>query len=158
MKSHGNRLFLLLTLVASAPTAHAAPATEFCKVLRAFVASVQPDETRGVTFRTSWGSNFNDALEPAMAAKRCEHGGDEPGRNVCAYLMEHGSIEFAQSDVKNAVSCFLRGTRFGQGLSLEHIGVQFTHGSDSRGAMVGITFEEDTDIGGMAFQLVAEGY
>lgn len=158
MKRHGKRLFLLLALAACAPAVYAAPATAFCNVLRAFVASVQSGETGGFTFRTSWGSHFNDAPEPAMAAKRCEHEGDEPGRNVCAYLMTHGSIEFAESDVKNAVSCLSRGTRWGHGLSLEHVGVEFTHGSDRRGAVVGITFEEDSAIGGMAFKLVAEGY
>jgi hypothetical protein len=122
------------------------------------VASVQPDETREFTFRTSWGSNFKDDPEPAIAAKRCEHGGYNPAKNVCTYLMEYGSTEFTGADVKDAVSCLSRKTKFDRRLSLYLASFHFSYGSDDRGALIDITFKEDPIVGGMAFRLVADGY
>ncbi|RYG58509.1 MAG: hypothetical protein EON60_13015 [Alphaproteobacteria bacterium] len=158
MKLRSNSWLLLLAVAAWLPAAHASPAPEFCKVLRAFVASVQPDETREFTFRTSWGSNFKDDPEPAIAAKRCEHGGYNPAKNVCTYLMEYGSTEFTGADVKAAVSCLSRKTKFDRRLSLYLASFHFSYGSDDRGALIDITFKEDPIVGGMAFRLVADGY
>ena len=122
------------------------------------MASVQPDETREFTFRTSWGSNFKDTSEPAIVAKRCQHEGYEPAKNVCAYLMEYGSTEFTGEVVKDAVSCLSRKTRFDRRLSLNLANFHFSYGSDKRGALVDITFKDDPVIGGMAFRVVADGY
>lgn|SRR5690606_17272690 len=158
MKVRRSSLFILLAAIAWASSAHASPAPEFCKVLRAFVASVQPDETREFTFRTSWGSNFKDDPEPAMGAKRCEHEGYGPAKNVCVYLMEHGSTEFTGVDVKDAVSCLSSKTQFDRRLSLNLASFHFSYGSDSRGALVDITFKDDPVVGGMAFKVVADGY
>jgi hypothetical protein len=138
--------------------AHASPPPDFCKVLRAFVASVQPDEAREFTFRTSWGTNFKDDSEPAIGAKRCEHEGYGPAKDVCTYLMEHGSTEFTGADVKDAVSCLSRKTRFDRRLSLNLASFHFSYGSDNRGALVDITFKDDPIVGGMAFRMVADGY
>lgn len=158
MKVRSNSLFSVFVAVALAPAAHAAPRPEFCKVLRAFVVSVQPDETREFTFRTSWGSNFKDAIEPAILAKRCEHGGYAPAEVVCAYLMEHGSTEFAGVDVEDAVSCLSRKTKFDPTLSLDAADFSFSYGSEDRGALIDVTFQEDPVVGGMAFRLAADGY
>lgn len=158
MKVRSNSWSLLLVAVAWVPTTHASPAPEFCKVLRAFVASVQPDETREFTFRTSWGSNFKDDPEPAMGAKRCDHEGYGPAKNVCTYLMEHGSTEFTGVDVKDAVSCLSRKTQFDRRLSLNLASFHFSYGSDNRGALIDITFTTDPVVGGMAFRMVADGY
>ena len=122
------------------------------------MASVQPDETREFTFRTSWGSNFKDTSEPAIFAKRCQHEGYEPAENVCAYLMEYGSTEFTGEVVKDAVFCLSRKTRFDRRLSLNLASFHFSYGSDNRGALVDITFKDDPVIGGMAFRVVADGY
>jgi hypothetical protein len=158
MKVRRNSFFLMLAATSSAFSAHAAPAPEFCKVLRAFVTSVQPDETREFTFRTSWGSNFKDDPEPAMWAKRCEHEGYGPAKNVCAYLMDHGSTEFTGVDVKDTVACLSPKTKFDRGLSLNLASFNFSYGSDNRGALIDITFKDDPVAGGMAFKVVADGY
>ena len=158
MKVLRNLWFLLLASVALVPAAHAAPAPEFCKLLRAFVASVRPDETREFTFRTSWGSNFRDDPEPAMGAKRCDHDGYGPAKNVCAYLMEHGSTEFPGADVKDAISCLSRKTQFDRRLSLNLASFHFSYGSDNRGALIDITFTADPVVGGMAFRVAADRY
>lgn len=153
---------MLLVLVATQmPVAQASHAPEFCRVLRAFVESVQPNETREFTFRTSWGSDFNDAQDPGafvFGSKRCEHGNDEPGEKVCAYLMEHGLMEFTEVNVKDAVSCLSRRTRFDPRLSLNEASFHFGYGSENRGALIDITFKADSVVGGMAFTLVANGY
>ena len=158
MKVRSSLWFLPLAVAAWAPAAHSSPSPEFCKVLRAFVTSVQPDETREFTFRTSWGSNFKDDSEPAIGAKRCEHEGYDPAKSVCTYLMEYGSTEFTGADVKDAVSCLSRKTRFDRRLSLNLASFHFSYGSDDRGALIDITFKEDPGVGGMAFRLVADGY
>jgi hypothetical protein len=151
-------LLVMFSAAAGMPAAQAAPAAEFCRVLRAFVASVQPDETREFTFRTSWGSNFKDVAEPAMSAKRCEHGNYAPAERVCAYLMAHGSTEFAGANVKDGVSCLSARTKFDSRLNIEEADFSFSYGSQNRGALIGVTFKEDADVGGMAFRLVADGY
>jgi hypothetical protein len=158
MKVRGSSLFLVLAAMVGVPAAHASPAAEFCRVLRAFVVSVQPDETREFTFRTSWGSNFNDATEPAFFAKRCEHKGYAPAEKVCVYLMEYGSTEFTGVDVKDAVSCLSRKTKFDPRLSLNEADFHFSYGSENRGALIDITLKGDPAVGGMAFRLAADGY
>lgn len=158
MKLCRNSLLLFLAAIVWPSLVHASPPPEFCKLLRAFVASVQPDETREFTFRTSWGANFKDDSQPAMGAKRCEHEGYDPAKNVCEYLMEHGSTEFTGVDVKDAVLCLSRKTRFDPRLSLNAADFSFSYGSDNRGALIDVTFNKDTVVGGMAFRLVADGY
>jgi hypothetical protein len=157
MKIFGSSI-LVLAAIAAAPAAHASPAPEFCRVLRAFVDSVQAGEKRQFTFRTSWGSNFKDTAEPAIFAKRCAHESYAPAEKVCTYLMEHGSTEFTGVNVKDAVSCLSRKTAFDPRLSLNKMDVSFRYGSDSRGALVDITLNDDSEFGGMAFRLVADGY
>ena len=158
MNLRGSSIVLLVAAAAVMPAAYGAPATEFCEVLRSFVESVQPDEAREFTFRTSWGTNFKDTEEPAIAAKRCDHQGYAPGESVCAYLMEHGSTEFSSVTVKEAISCLSRGTKFGTDLSLGEGAFSFSYGSEDRGALIDITLGEDPVIGGMVFRLAAEGY
>ncbi len=151
-------LLVMFSAVAGLPAAQAAPNAEFCRVLRAFVVSVQPDETHEFTFRTSWGSNFKDVAEPANSAKRCEHGDYAPAQKVCAYLMAHGSTEFAGVDVKDGVSCLSARTKFDLRLNIEEADFSFSYGSENRGALIDVTFKEDAAVGGMAFRMVADGY
>ena len=150
----------LATAIAAAalPSAHASPPSELCEMLRSFVESVQPGEVREFTFRTSWGSNFKDVDEPAIAAKRCNFNGYEPAMVVCAYLAEHGSTEFAGINVKNTISCLSRETNFGPTLRLASGDFSLRYGSDDRGALIDISLQQDEKVGGMAFQLTADGY
>lgn len=147
----------VLILAAAAPVAQGSPPTELCKLLRVFAASVQSGETGEFTFRTTWGSNFKDAAEPAMSAKRCEHAGYAPAEKICAYLMQQGSVEFPGTTVKESVACLSRGTAFDRGLSLDRGAFSFPYGSAHRGTRIDIDFDADAEIGGMAFRLTVAG-
>lgn len=117
-----------------------------------------PDESRVLTFRTIWGDQFKDAVGPAFAGKRCEHGGYAPGERVCTYLMEHGSMEFSEKTAKEAITCLCRGTQFGRGLELRSGSFTLRYGGDYRGADVDIAFAEDAEVGGMALKIEVEGF
>jgi hypothetical protein len=158
MKAICVSLLAMLSAVVTVPKAQAAPTSEFCRALRAFVVSVQPDETREFTFRTSWGANFKNAVEPAISAKLCEHEDYAPAERVCAYLMDHGSTEFAGANVKDAVSCLSHKTRFDSRLSLNEADFSLSYGSENRGVLVDVTLKEDAEVGGMTLKVVAHGY
>jgi hypothetical protein len=158
MKTPAASIVLTASLAALSPTALASPPSELCKVLRSFVDSVRPDETREFTFRTSWGENFKDTTEPAFFAKRCVHDGYEPAKKVCDYLVEHGSTEFAGANVKDAISCLSKKTQFAPLMQLDSGAFSFSYGSDNRGALIDITLQQDAEVGGMAFRLEADGY
>jgi hypothetical protein len=156
MKSRALALgFGIITLTANFP---AVAEDGLCKSLRSFIASVNPNETRVLKFRTSWGSNFKDDDEPAFAAKRCEHGGYDPAKAVCDYLMEHGATEFSGNNAKSAVSCLSKQTRVAAGLQIHSVSVSFSVGTENRGSLVDIDFVEDPDLGGMVLSISADGY
>ena len=140
------------------PVAHGARPSELCKALLDFAASVQADEKREIAFRTSWGSNFKDSSEPAVFAKRCSHNGYDPAKRVCDYLMGQGSAEFADANVKNAITCLSRKTHFAPLFKLNAGDFSFNYGSPNRGALIDISLRDDKAIGGMIFQLAADGY
>lgn len=144
---------ILLTVLA---TAHAAPPTEFCNVLRAFVDAAPPGQPRSFAFHTVWGTNFKHAEEPALSAKRCDHGGDPAAQAICAYLMKHGQTEFADATVMDAVSCLSSATTFDRSLRLHNAELTFRHEAMNGGATVTVTFGEDMQQGGMVFRFQAE--
>lgn len=154
------RMLLPVALIAlaAAPAAHGSPPSEFCKLLRAFAASVPPGEIREFSFRTSWGSGFKDAAEPAaISAKRCEYAGYAQAGKVCAHLMRQGSVEFPGTTVKESIACLSRGTAFDRGLSLDRGAFSFPYRSAHRGTRIDIDFDADAEIGGMAFRLTVAG-
>jgi hypothetical protein len=156
MKSRASALcFGLIMLAANVP---AAAEDGLCKSLKSFVSSVKPDETRVLKFHTSWGSNFKDDDEPAFSAKRCDHGGYDPAKAVCAYLMEHGATEFSGNNAKSAVSCLSSQTHVAAGMQIHSVSVSFSVGTESRGSLVDIEFVEDTILGGMVLSITADGY
>lgn len=133
-----------------------------CGPWRAFVASVQPGETRSLAFRTSWGSGFKDDEDPsgqfAMSAKRCEHHDYGPAKSVCAYLMEHGAVEFSDWNFKDAVTCLSGKTQLDPRLSFSTAAISLRYGTDDRGANVDLEFVEDSQDGGMVLKVTAAGY
>jgi hypothetical protein len=129
-----------------------------CKPLKAFVASVGPGIIQELVFYTSWGSGFKGDKEDSIYAKRCAHGGYAPAKAVCDYLMASGEIEFSGNNVKRAVSCLSRDTRFSRDLRLDRGDFQFTYGTDNRGQIVKISFSEDSGLGAMALRITAHGY
>lgn len=149
---------IALSVFAMLPTAHAAAPMELCKLLRTFAESIPPNSEQEFTYRISWGENFKDSEEPVLGAKRCEHNGYGPARNICSYLMEHGSIESAGVIVKHAVSCLTRKSRFDPSLRIHSANLSFSYGRRNRGALIDLIYEEDKEIGGKALRLVATGY
>ncbi|QWF16911.1 hypothetical protein [Lysobacter capsici] len=150
--------FVALSLSAMLPTAHAAAPMELCKLLRSFAESIQPNSEQEFTYRISWGENFKDSAETVLGAKRCEHNGYGPARNICSYLMEHGSVESAGVIVMHAVSCLTRKSRFDPSLRIHGANLSFSYGGRNRDALIDLTYEEDKKVGGMALRLVATGY
>ena len=133
-----------------------------CGQWRAFVASVQPGQTRSLAFRTSWGSRFKDDQDQSgdyvMLAKRCEHHEYGPAQAVCAHLMEHGAVEFSDLNLKDAVTCLARNTQLDSKLSFENALMSLTYGTDDRGAHVDLEYVEDPRVGGMVLKVTAAGY
>ena len=149
---------IALSLFAMLPTAHAAAPMELCKLLRTFAESIPPNSEKEFTYRISWGENFKDSEEPVLGAKRCEHNGYGPARNICSYLMEHGSIESAGVIVMHAVSCLTGKSRFDPSLRIHSANLSFSYGGRNRGALMDLIYEEDKKIGGKALRLGATGY
>jgi hypothetical protein len=112
-----------------------------CASLNTFVVSVKPDEKHKIEFRTSWFSNSKDP-EVGQIGKRCDHGGYEPARAACAVLMKNTSIEFAGSNAMRIIECLSPGTRFSSDMQLDHIDVEFQHGSESRGQLISLQLKE----------------
>ena len=156
MKSRALALvFGIITLAIDVP---AAAEDGLCKSLKSFITSVKPDETHVLKFHTSWGSNFRDDDEPAFSAKRCNHGGYDPAKAVCDYLMEHGATEFSGNNAKSAISCLSTQTHVAAGMQIHSVSVSFSIGTEDRGSLVDIEFVEDTDLGGMVLSITADGY
>ena len=147
--------FVVLSAIAGTSTARGAES--LCTSLREFVSSVKPGETREFTFHTSWGQGF-DASPDTTAAKGCSHGDYLPAQKVCDYLMEHGSIEFAGNNVKEALGCLSPETRLPPTLRLGRASFSLSFGTQDRGSLVELEFYEDPEIGGMAFKVSANGY
>lgn len=147
--------FALACLPAQAVLAKTDP---LCAPLRAFVASVKPDETRTLEFHTSWGGNFKGAAEPAVFAKRCNHYGYRPAEAVCAYLMEHGAVEFAGSNLKRALMCLSPKTRLDPRLMVSGAAMLFTYGGPDSGSNVNLELAEDIQSGGVVFRVAADGF
>ncbi|ATS37131.1 MULTISPECIES: hypothetical protein [Xanthomonas] len=143
-------------LLTASATAHAAPPTELCNVLHAFVGEAQPGQIHSFTFHTSWGTNFKQVEEQALSAKRCDHGGDPAEQAICAYLMKHGQTEFADMTVMDSISCLSSATTFDKSLRLHSVNLSFRSEGINRGATITVTFGEDTEHGGMVFRLQSE--
>jgi hypothetical protein len=140
------------------PVTATAGTDPLCGPLREFVSSVHPGETKVIEFHTSWGGNFKDSPEPVIFAKRCNHYGYGPAKAACAYLMEHGAIEFSDNNLKRAVMCLSPKTRMDAGLSLNSAAIFLTYGSPDQGSHVNLEFGEDPQLGGMVLKVAADGY
>ena len=129
-----------------------------CEPLLDFAQSIEPGETRVISFRTSWGGNFNDDPDPVIYAMRCEQGGYEPAKPACNYLMEHGAIEFSNNNAKRALSCLAEDTSFGDHIALLDGSFSIRSGTPDRGARLRIDYRSDEELGGMLLRIEARGY
>lgn len=129
-----------------------------CTPLKAFAASVRPDERQELAFHAMWGGPFkDDPSAQVLYETRCVHNGFEPGKAVCSYLLKHGHIEFSDIDAKRALECLSPATRLGP-LRLDSGVFRVNYGTDRRGSHVKILYGEDPEIGGMVLRISAEGY
>ncbi|NCT67148.1 MAG: hypothetical protein GXC76_05810 [Rhodanobacteraceae bacterium] len=150
---------LLVAAMASFREASAGQGDPLCRPLRGFVASVQPGEAREFVFHTRWGGDFNDSSgEPTIYAKRCIHSGYAPAKAVCAYLMDHGTVEFSGNNVKRALACLSSGTHLANQVGVNQGSFSLSYGTQKRGSLLTVEMKEDMDIGGMAMSVKAEGY
>ena len=152
------RAFLAASIALSVPLTAFAGADPLCGPLREFVRSVEREATRSLEFHTLWGGNFKGASEPAIFAKRCNHDGYAPAMAVCAYLMEHGAIEFSENNLKRAATCLSPRTQIDASVSLDNISMSLEYGSDDRGSTVTLAYLDDPQLGGMVLRVVADGY
>ena len=151
--------WLMVVVVGLSPATAMAKKDPFCAPIKAFVASVGPDdEPRTLKLRTSWGSNFKDTDEKAIFARRCEHGGYAPAEAACAVLMEHGATEFSSRNFTRVLACLSPKTRFGPGVSFHAGALQVDHGTPDRGNFVQLEFGADEKIGGMVLIVTTDGY
>lgn len=141
-------------------SAYASPPQPLCNVLRAFVESLQPEESRALSFHTIWGAGFTDTpdgAESAAYAKRCDHGGYAPAAQVCGYLMEHGYAEYSDDNAKDVITCLSPQTRFARGVSMTGGDFSFAYGKEPR-ANVEVSFQTDTQLGGKVLRISVERY
>ncbi|MGN2248303.1 hypothetical protein ACFWZ3_16610 [Frateuria sp. GZRR35] len=152
---------LVLTLLAMTTLWQAeamASPDPLCGLLRRFVASVGPRETRSIEFHTSWGQNFKGSSTPAFLAKRCVSHDYGPADVVCVHLMSYGMIEFSGNNAEQALACLSEGTQFGLHVQLARAEFSFPYGTDERGTNITIKYDEDRDMGGMVLTITADGY
>jgi hypothetical protein len=153
-------LLALIVLAMTTPWQAEAKASPdpMCGLLRAFIASVEPRETKSIEFHTSWGQNFKTSSAPAIYAKRCVSHDYAPADAVCAYLMEYGMTEFSGNNAEQALARLSKGTQFGPHVQLIQAEFSLSYGSDERGSNVTIKYNEDRGIGGMVLTITADGY
>lgn len=129
-----------------------------CVPLHEFVASVPAGESRELVFHTIWGANFKDTDEEAIHSRRCEHAGYAPAGKVCDYLMDNGSVEFADRNVKDLLACLSEGSRIAYDVTINSASFSLTTGEGDRASAVDISYGEDREIGGMVLRIRVEGY
>jgi len=128
-----------------------------CGELEEFLASVRPDEQRTITLRTYWGAK-EEGGEIVMASKFCEHNDYEPGKKLCAYLMENSSTEFAGYNTKRVLACLAPRPGLPDDLRINSGSFSTSYGSLHRGALVAVELCPDKETGGMTLRLTADGY
>jgi hypothetical protein len=154
-RNTSNLISCLIALVACQP---AFAVDGLCEPLRAFVASVNPGETKALKFHTIWGSNFKDRDQPGFGAKRCDPAGYEPARAVCLYFMAQGDTQFPGYNAKSTIECLSKKTRFDVQAQVHAISVSLKYGAEDRGSLVSIELHENNELGGMVLTIAAKGY
>lgn len=155
MKIH-TQLLVLLAAALAFPKADASAPPSLCKALRGFIESVQRHEERGFAFHLSLAGK-PEGDSGAINTKRCGHDGYESTVRLCDYLTQHGSPELNSASVKDAISC-LSETKFAPSFRPNGWNLSFNYGTEHRGALIEVTFEEGPEVGGVALRLEADGY
>src|SRR3954467_11986380 len=132
-----------LGAIALATHVSMAVAGGMCDPLDDFVASVAVGESRELKFHAIVGGNFKDREGPAYGARRCDYGNYEPGKPLCAFLMQHSSIESPGYNAKSVIACLSPKTRFAAGTWLYAIAYAVKVGTETRGSRVDVVLSED---------------
>lgn len=144
-------------LLASFVGPAALAADDLCEPLRQFADSVTRGETRAIRFHTIWGSNFKDRGQPANGAKRCDFEGYEPGRTLCQYLMENGSLQFPGESVKQAMHCLSRKNRLDMNIRVYAISVGVPYEMKGGIGRIDIDLHKNEELGGVTLTITANG-
>ncbi|WP_282295273.1 hypothetical protein [Stenotrophomonas sp. PS02289] len=153
-----SNLTLALLLVTAGMTASAREKTdEYCSNIASFMTSVKPDETREVTLRTFWGMR-TEGNQVVMGSKTCEHNDYEPGKKLCAYLIEHSFTEFPGENAKRILNCLSPARPIAKDLRINSGSFTTSFGSEDRGAVVNLDVLPDKEPGEMVLRLEALGY
>ena len=145
--------FLVMFLLAwSAPAAAKKASDTLCARLKAFVASVEPNESRELIFHTIWAGNFRDSSNPALFAKRCDHNEYAPAKSVCDYLMEYGRVEFSEDNLTQVLLCLSPKTRLG-GAILQRVELSLGVDTSEGWSDITVEFDRDATLGGMALRV-----
>ena len=154
----------LLCLLVFDQSSAAATKDTFCPRLKAFVASVKPNEKREFEFQTSWGTGFKTppgakgSTQSGLLEKRCVHNGYAPAKAVCDNLMHFGSVEFPGNNALQAIMCLSPKTQFAWPFQLQRIDAEFDRGTADRGVSITVRLEENKELGAMVFRVTADGY
>jgi len=148
----------IFATIALATSLSAAAGEGVCEPLQAFLDSVAVGETRELQFHVIVGSNFKGRDAPAYAARRCDYAGYEPGKALCAYFMEYGSVESPGYNAKHVIACISPKTRFAPGTWLYAISFGTKVGTETRGSRVDVVLAEDKELGGMSLSIKVTGY
>jgi hypothetical protein len=148
----------ILSAIALTTHVSAAAAGGLCEPLQDFITSVPVGESREVKFHAIVGSNFKDREGPAYGARRCDYGDYERGKPLCAYLMQHSSIESPGYNAKSVIACLSPKTKFAPGTWLYAIAYAVKVGTEARGSRVDVVLSEDKEVGGVALSIKTTGY
>ena len=100
------RITLILTLfvTVSCSTPRPTDVDALCSAMSQFVRASDDGRPHSVTLRGGWGGDEPDVL----MTHECMHGGYEPGKVLCAYLVKNTSWEFGGINANRALSCLRR--------------------------------------------------
>jgi len=74
----------------------------FCGEMARFANATALGSQREVVLLTNW----------AEWSKTCQHDGYEPGMRFCRWLMDNTSTEFAEANIRRALSCLDQGLNY----------------------------------------------
>jgi hypothetical protein len=101
-------LVVALALLFSSCTTPPRERDDLCDELARFANAPSSVERHPVRLKTDWRGGYLKSDEPGeelIAAKSCERGSDEPGKALCAYLIENSSSEFATINYRRVLEC-----------------------------------------------------
>lgn len=150
-------VLLLLGIPTLVSHARARQKDPLCDEVKAFLASVKPDETRNLTLRTFWGAR-EEGDRIVIGSKSCEHGDYEPGKKLCAYLIENSSTEFAGYNAKRILNCLIPRQGITADLEVHNGSFSTRYGSPNRGALIDLQLCPGKGEGEMELHLQADGY